>query len=95
MGVHTLGHANEVISGFRHYAWTHQIGKNVINNDYYKLMVQPFGWKRLRQQGHSKLNNKCKNQKSTFIGDEHGNPVKVRWVTRSQWQNNDGGPWNW
>ena len=95
MGVHTLGHANEVISGFRHYPWTHQIGKTVINNDYYKLMVQPLGWKRLRQQGFGKWNNVCKNQKSTFVGDEHGNPVKVQWITRSQWQNNDGGPWNW
>jgi len=95
MGAHTLGHANEQISGFHHYPWAFNFGRKTINNDYYKILVNPDGWRRKNQQSKLKWDNKCKNQKSTFVGDEQGKPLKVYWVTRSQWQNNDGGPWNW
>ena len=37
----------------------------------------------------------CDMELSSFIGDEYGNPMHVDWVVRSQWQNMDGGPWNW
>ena len=93
MGAHTLGHANERISGFRHYPWTSS--KSMLNNDYYKLLSRPNGWRRKRHQSKSKWDNVCQSDRSTFIGDEYGNSMKMDWVTRSQWLRNDGGPWNW
>ena len=95
MGAHTLGHPNEQISAFRHYPWTFGFGKRILNNDYYKMLTKKETWRRKRQQTDSKWGNKCQSQVSSFYGDEYGRPVRVYWVARSQWQNNDGGPWNW
>ena len=59
MGAHTLGHANERISGFRHYPWATNYGKLMFNNDYFKFMVRPNGWRRARRQGMHKWDNDC------------------------------------
>ena len=91
LGVHTLGHAHEQISGFRHYPWTNSF-KEVLNNNYYKQMANP-GMYRIRKR--PRISQKCDLKLSTFIGDEYGNPIPSTWVPRSQFQNNDGGPWNW
>ena len=97
MGAHSLGHTNELISGFRHYPWTGFFGKKVLNNDYYKMIADPAGWTRVRREPMWKgiWNNKCRSQESSYLGDEFGNPKKMHWVVRSQWLNNDGGPWVW
>ena len=91
LGAHTLGHAHEQISGFRHYPWTKGF-QQVLNNNYYKRMANP-GMYRVRRTPN--LWQKCNLKLSTFIGDEYGNPIGSFWLPRSQWQNNDGGPWNW
>ena len=90
MGAHTLGHANERISGFRHYAWTSGYSKLMLNNDYYKILTRPNGWRRKKQQSLFKWDNECQSGISTFIGDEYGKAMKMDWVTRSQWLRNDG-----
>ena len=95
MGAHTLGHANEKLSGFRHYPWTGFFGKKTLNNDYYKLLADPHIWTRKTLQGQFKWDPICRSQESSYLGDEYGNPRTVHWVVRSQWLNNDGGPWNW
>ena len=92
MGAHTLGHANDQISGFRNYPWTHGGFEQVLNNNYYKQMANP-GMYRIRK--NPSLRQKCNMKLSTFIGDEYGNAITSYWLPRSQWQNNDGGPWNW
>ena len=93
LGAHSLGHAHEQISGFRHYPWTSGF-QNVLNNNYYKQMANP-GMYRIRKQNGGKRKQKCDLEISTFIGDEYGNSIKSFWLPRSQFQNNDGGPWNW
>ena len=95
MGAHSLGHANERVSGFRHYPWTGFITRTVLNNDYFKMIVDPKGWTRVRRQNMYRWDQKCQSDDSSFHGDEFGNPLKMNWVVRSQWLNNDGGPWNW
>jgi hypothetical protein len=92
MGAHTLGHANEQISGFRHYPWANEfLGEELLNNQYYKVMVNT---EMFRARGRcAKKKGFCNLESSTFIGDEYGNPMHVEWVVRSQWQNTDGGPW--
>ena len=94
MGAHTLGHANEQISGFRHYPWANEfLGEELLNNRYYKAMVNTENF---RARGRcAKKRGFCNLDTSSFIGDEHGNPWPVEWVVRSQWQNSDGGPWDW
>ena len=93
LGAHSLGHAHEQISGFRHYPWTGGF-TNVLNNNYYKQMADP-GMYRVRKQRGLGRKQKCNLKISTFIGDEYGNAITSFWLPRSQWQNNDGGPWNW
>lgn len=98
MGAHTLGHTNEQISGFRHYPWTMRFGKKILNNDYYKLIADKTVWRRLEKGGRFGVEREtdgCESEDSTFLGDEHGRPWEFDWVVRSQWQNNDGGPWGW
>ena len=92
LGAHALGHPNEQISGFRHYPWTIK-GKEILNNEYYVQMVSATNF---RRYGYSyKKASQCQDSYSSYVGDEFGNPFVTDWVSRSQWQNNDGGPWNW
>ena len=93
MGAHTFGHPNERISGFRHYPWVPQ-GQDRLNNEFYKGIVDK-GYYRKRKEEKATKNQSCDVERSTFIGDENGDPIHVDWVVRSQWQNKDGGPWNW
>ena len=93
LGAHSLGHAHEQVSGFRHYPWTNGF-QNVLNNNYYKQMANP-GMYRVRKQNGAMRKQKCDLKISTFIGDEYGNAITSHWLPRSQFQNNDGGPWNW
>ena len=93
LGAHTFGHANEQISGFRHYPWVMQ-GLDRLNNEYYKGLVDKGMYR--RQFAKSADSKKpCDMEHSSFIGNEQGNPFHVDWLVRSQWQNQDGGPWNW
>lgn len=94
LGAHTLGHANEQISGFRHYPWTSGGFEHVLNNNYYKQMANLGMYRIAKKRSHGQP-NWCNLDVSTFIGDEHGNPIKSFWISRSQWQNNDGGAWVW
>ena len=64
-------------------------------NDYFKMIADPKGWTRVRRQNMYRWDQTCQSDDSSFIGDELGNPLKMHWVVRSQWLNNDGGPWNW
>ena len=65
LGAHTLGHAHEQISGFRHYPWTTGFTK-VLNNNYYKQMANP-GMYRVRKNARMpKRKPKC-NQKLSNI----------------------------
>ena len=91
-GAHSLGHATEQISGFRHYPWTSGGFQKILTNNYYKQMANS-GMYRIRK--NPSLRQKCNMKLSTFIGDEYGNPISSSWQARSQWQNNDGGAWNW
>ena len=93
LGAHSLGHAHEQISGFRHYPWTSGF-QNVLNNNYYKQMANSGMYRNRRKRRFTKK-QKCNLEISSFIGDEYGNPITSFWLPRSQWQNNDGGPWNW
>ena len=91
LGVHSLGHGHEQIGGFRHYPWTR--GRTqVLNNDYYKQMANSEVYRIRRQPS---IGQKCNLDLSNFIGDEYGNPISAYWLPRNQFQNNDGGPWNW
>ena len=94
LGVHTLGHAHEQISGFRHYPWTSGGFQHVLNNNYYEQMANP-GMYRIGKRPKFGWPQKCNLDISTFIGDEYGNPIASHWLVRSQFQNNDGGAWNW
>ena len=94
LGAHTLGHANEQISGFRHYPWTSGGFEHILNNNYYKQMANPGMYRILKQRSFGWM-QECNMRASTFIGDEYGNPITSYWQVRSQWQNNDGGAWNW
>ena len=95
MGAHAIGHTNEQVSGFRHYPWTPGFRNQLLNNEYYKIIAQPYYRRRNIRQSPKQWDNRCRQKFSSFVGDEHGNPKKTYWVVRSQWQNNDGGPWNW
>ena len=95
MGAHNFGHTNEKISGFRHYPWVKGFKTKALNNEYYKYIVEPKVWRRILQKNIMQATNRCKKDISFFEGDEYGNPRKIDWVVRSQWQNTDGGPWNW
>ena len=57
-------------------------------------MAEPGMYRVLRRRSFGKLQY-CKLNVSTFIGDEHGNSVQLEWLVRSQFQQNDGGAWNW
>ena len=93
MGAHTFGHANEQISGFLHYPWV-VMEESSLNNEYYKGVVDKGIYR--RKFGKSKdYKQACDMEISSFIGDEYGKAMHVDWVVRSQWQNMDGGPWNW
>ena len=94
LGAHTLGHANDQISGFRNYPWTHGGFEQVLNNNYYKQMSEPGMYRVLKRRLVGKMQY-CKLNVSTFIGDEYGNPIATSWLVRSQFQHNDGGAWNW
>ena len=94
LGAHTLGHANDQISGFRNYPWTHGGFEQVLNNNYYKQLAEPGMYRILKRRSVGKLQY-CRLNVSTFIGDEYGNSVLTEWRVRSQFQNNDGGAWNW
>ena len=53
MGAHTMGHANEQISGFRHYTWAgpgQAFGKRKFDNTYYKLLTSETAWRRINHQ---------------------------------------------
>ena len=93
LGAHTFGHANEQISGFRHYPWVDE-GQDRLNNEYYKGVVEKGMYRREKVKSQQ-TKQKCNMDYSSFVGDEYGNPWHVEWVVRSQWQNEDGGPWNW
>ena len=58
-------------------------------------IADPTIWRRVRQMIINKFNNRCLSTDSQFVGDEHGKAWDFDWIARSQWQNNDGGPWNW
>ena len=89
-----FGHANDQISGFRNYPWTHGGFEQVLNNNYYKHMSQPGMYRVLKRRLVGKMQY-CKLNVSTFIGDEYGNAITTSWLVRSQFQHNDGGAWNW
>ena len=42
MGAHAIGHTNEQVSGFRHYPWTPGFRNQLLNNEYYKIIAQPY-----------------------------------------------------
>jgi len=99
MGAHTLGHTNEQISGFRHYPWVPG-GQRLLNNEFYKQMVDEKQYLRTEEmKGQFKSPQPCDKDQSLFLGDEKGNgwevPKDAQWKVRSQYTNNDGGPWNW
>ena len=55
LGAHTLGHANEQISGFRHYPWTSGGFQHVLNNNYYKQMANSGMYRTFRRKSFHKL----------------------------------------
>ena len=64
----------------------------------YFLIMASLVWRRLEKGGRFGVEREtadCESEDSTFMGDEHGRPWDFDWVVRSQWQNNDGGPWGW
>lgn len=99
MGVHTLGHPEEVNSMFRHYGWTPQ-GRTEFNNQYFinlanKTNYQAVNPKRLLSKEQSRQMDQCNLTASAFIGDEYGNPFPVGYRVRSERRTNAFGPWNW
>ena len=92
-GAHSLGHATEQISGFRHYPWTSGGFQKILTNNYYKQMANPGMYRVLSFRDI--FRRKCDLKLSTFVGDEYGNPITASWQVRSELQNNDGGAWNW
>ena len=65
---------------------------------YFLIMATSLVWRRLEKGGRFGVEREtadCESEDSTFMGDEHGRPWDFDWVVRSQWQNNDGGPWGW
>ena len=68
--------------------------ESTLNNEYYKGVADKGIYR--RKFGKSKdYKQACDMEISSYIGDEYGKPMHVDWVVRSQWQNMDGGPWNW
>ena len=105
MGVHALGHTNERISGFRHYAWAPLTSKKALNNEYYKNMITtefviennkvlerkvPSLYRKYKEKSRT-----CDPAVSSFVGDEMGQAQEVDWIVRWQGQNGDNGPFNW
>ena len=97
MGVHTLGHPEEVNSMFRHYPWTPQ-GREEFNNQYFINIVNTTNYlyrKPIDLLTKDFDTKECNLPISAFIGDEYGNPFPVGYKVRSEKRTNAFGPWDW
>ena len=98
MGAHTLGHANEANSMFRHYPWTRQ-GQHHLNNMYFVNIVNSTGYRHrspaevLKSKGQKM--SRCGLNISFYIGDEYGDPSPLGYKVRSERRTSTHGPWSW